>query len=165
VTRRNTQSAFVKLKLVLHGIMILKTSDPEYSDHDQIPAGSRSGPDTLPEIASTPQDAARHPAAAHLQHRQISSFPNCSSRALLQLQAYLFTSSAGSRIKLRRLPPARVSCSSRLPRRPGRGRKKDKEVVPHGSPSGLKENLPGSLQPRVIARSTPCIPGLLHANN
>ncbi|KAI9520921.1 hypothetical protein NQZ68_013327, partial [Dissostichus eleginoides] len=120
--------------------MILKTSDPEYSDHDQIPAGSRSGPDTLPEIASTPQDDARHPAAAHLQHRQISSFPNCSSRAIFQLQAYLFTSSAGSRIKLRRRLPARVSGSSRLPRRPGRGRKKDKEVMPHGSPSGLKEN-------------------------
>ncbi|KAI9537866.1 hypothetical protein NQZ68_020848 [Dissostichus eleginoides] len=53
-----------------------------------------------------PQAAARHPAAAHLQQRQISSFPICSSRALLQLQAYLFTSSAGLRIKLQAAFPS-----------------------------------------------------------
>ncbi|KAF3834418.1 hypothetical protein F7725_025622 [Dissostichus mawsoni] len=107
------------------------------------------GPTCCLRLHRLPQDAARHPAAAHLQQRKISSFPNCSSRALLQLQAYLFTSSAGSRIKLRRRSPARVSGSSRLSRIPGHRRKKDKEVGPHGSPNALMENLLGSLQPRL----------------
>ena len=52
--------------------------DSEYSDHDQLPA-------RCPRSHRLPQAAARYPAAAHRQQWQISSFPNCSRRALLQL--------------------------------------------------------------------------------